>query len=164
VIPVNKKFLTIIATLALFLSGGAIAIAVTGPADPPLTGSNLCVSGGAIRLDPGGPVWHENTRHNTVGFDTTVEPQINSDGEIHLSLEQTLDVVSLTVEEDETLSRKGVWAGGSGGVGHVDITMRKYGASNIPLDLNNSSDYNSVRGEYSNLWVTVVSVCGTEAG
>jgi hypothetical protein len=160
----TKKFLSILAGIALFLSGGLLAHAVTGPSDPPMTGSQVCVSGGAVRLTDDGPQWHENTRHNTVGFDTTVEPEITDDGDILIDLVDTLDVISITIEEDETLSAKGVWAGGSGGVGDVEISMRKTGASNIPLELDQASDYSMVRGDYSNLWVTVLSVCGTQEG
>ena len=121
-------------------------------------------AGGCIRLTDDGPQWHINTRHTTVGFDTSVEPEITAAGDIYVSLVDTLDIVSLMVNVDETLAEKGVWVGGSGGVSGVTIKMRKNGATNIPLDLNNSSDYASVKGAYSNLWLFLLRVAGTEEG
>lgn len=120
-------------------------------------------AGGCIRFTDTGPEWHINTRHTTVGFDTTVPPQITSEGDLYATMTETLDVVAAIASPDETLAEKGVWAGVSGGVGHCKIRLRKYGLP-TPLDLNDPDHYASVRGEWSNLWLFVLRVAGTQEG
>lgn len=161
----NLKKLIVPFVFATGLVLGGVATGVPdwhGPAkDAPISGEQAAISGGCIRLTANGPRWHENTRHNTVGVDTRVQPTINASGQIEFKLAQTLDVVSLTVVGDETLASKGVWVGGSSGTGNVKITLRKNGGS-VPFNLNRSKDYRQVQGDFSNIWFTVVSVAGTE--
>jgi hypothetical protein len=130
-------------------------LAKASSGDPALAAGEAFISGGCIRLTADGPKWHENEGHNTVGFNTSVDPVIEPDGDLTVQLLESRPVVSLQVVPDETLAVKGVFIGGSGGVGHVTIRMRKTGISG-QLDLSNPSHYNQVRGDYSNIWLTVI--------
>jgi hypothetical protein len=125
------------------------------PSDLARTGDQVYISGGCIRLTADGPKWHENSGHNTIGFDTSVDPVVEADGDLTVRLLNSRPVISLTVVPDETLAVKGVFIGGSGGVGHVTIRMRKTGIDG-QLNLANPSHYNQVRGDYSNIWLTVI--------
>lgn len=139
------------------VAGQEQTLAKTNSSDPARTGDQVYISGGCIRLTANGPKWHENSGHNTIGFDTSVDPVVEPDGDLTVHLLDSRPVVSLTVVPDETLAVKGVFVGGSGGVGHVTIRMRKTGISG-QLNLANPSHYNQVRGDYSNLWLTVIQV------
>jgi hypothetical protein len=117
---------------------------------------DLVHAGGCIRLYDTGPEWHINTRHATVGFDTSTPPTITADGDLYVSLVETMTVVSAAANVDETLAAKGVWAGISGGVSGCTIRLRKDGIGR--LDLNEHTHYSAVRGSLSNLWLTVLRV------
>jgi hypothetical protein len=112
--------------------------------------------GGCIRFYNAGPEWHINTAHSTVGFKTSEQPVIEPDGDLTVTINgPTKPVVALMAVPDETLTTKGITAGGSGGVGHVTIRFFHHGLGR-QLNLADPADYKLIRGEYSNLWLAVV--------
>lgn len=111
--------------------------------------------GGCIRFYNGGPEWHINDAHATVGFNTSTPPVVEDDGDLTISiLSPTKPVVALLAVPDETLTTKGITAGGSGGVGHVTIRFFDHHLGR-QLNLADSDDYKRIRGQHSNLWIAV---------
>lgn len=115
------------------------------------------VSAGCIRLYSTGPQWHIDDQHSTFGLiDTSTQPTIDSSGFLQIDL---LDVGprtvgSMTAASDETLTGLGVFAGCSNGGPLVRMKFYKIGVG--ILDLNNSSHWAMVDGQFSNLWLTLV--------
>lgn len=119
--------------------------------------------GGCIRFTETGPKWHINSSHVTVGFDTSQDPTIDSTGRLHVVMTDTRPVVTTTAAADETLTARGIRAGGSGGVSALTIQFWKSGingADGTPLNLNNATHYDRISDEFANVWLTVVKYAG----
>jgi hypothetical protein len=124
------------------------------------------ITAGCIRFYETGPEWHVNDHHKAIGLiDPTVQPYIDGDGRLAFSLvgptgqPNTYPVCSMTVEEDETLTARGVTGGPSGGVTEVRIQFYKNGvngADGVPISLDNPTHYSRIQGPNSNIWFTAL--------
>lgn len=128
----------------LYTASGAIA---TG--SPETNGATTSVTGCAIRFTTSGPRIHENSAHDCNGASAV---SVNSAGE--LVIKQTVGgrpVVSMTVDEDETLSTRGITAGGSGGTGTTRVRFFDTRSGHVVR-----ADSPALQGEFANIWVTWV--------
>jgi hypothetical protein len=117
------------------------------------TGPAVVVRGGCVRFGAEGPYLHTNDSHQSIGIVPTLT--IVS-GMLHVDLDEPLPVVSVVAHPDETLTARGISAGISGGVGFVNV--RFHLAGHGPLYLNQPAHYEKVRGDLSNVWLTVLSL------
>jgi hypothetical protein len=138
----------------------------------------LDFAGGCIRFTNDGPRWHINSRHQTVDFVTSktvtdpitgvetvepVHPEITSEGDLLIKMTSTLDVVYTAFTPDETLTSRNITGGVSGGVSDCRIELfQQVNGTRVKLNLTIPADYDKVRGQYSNGWVLVARVPGTE--
>lgn len=114
-------------------------------------GADVTFVGGCIRLDPDGVYLHENSAHASVGIRNVWIER----GFLKVSFYNSNPVVSIQVSTDETIGgRKGIIAGGSGGVN--DVYIRFYDTRiNRALDLSDKDDYARVASSLSNVWLLV---------
>lgn len=110
-------------------------------------------SGACIRLYADGPALHVNDTHAAVGV-TGV--QITDTGDLEV-LHVAGRVVSINPQPDETLTARGITAGGSGGSGRSVVRLCVGTATGKPrrLNLTIPTEYALVAGDTSNLWFTV---------
>lgn len=121
---------------------------------------NPVIKGGCIRLYATGPEWHVDSDHHTLGIDPTIDPVIDSSGLLTFWTEDAAPVVSISPTPDETLTARGIDVGGSNGSHLVRLQFYKdgiNGGNGTPLDLNNPVHYSRVSGQFSNVWVVIVS-------
>ena len=107
------------------------------------------VTGCAIRFTTNGPAIHTNSTHKCTGA-TSVS--VASNGDLVITSAGRGPVISVTAEEDETLAKKGVLAGASGGISRTVVRFysSRTGAF-IPADSPTLQD------PYANLWMTWVN-------
>jgi hypothetical protein len=121
---------------------------------------NPVIKGGCIRLYDTGPEWHVDSDHHTLGIDTSIDPVIDESGLLTFWTEDFAPVVSIMPTPDETLTARGIDVGGSNGSHLVRLQFYKdgiNGGNGTPLDLNNPIHYSRVSGQYSNVWIVIVS-------
>lgn len=110
------------------------------------------VGGCVVRFEPrtGRPKVHSNRAHYCAGVrKVSVDRRT---GLLEIELMQSRPIVSFYVEPDETLTERGVTAGGSGGVNR--ILVRFYDTkTDRPLNLNLATDRRRIAGPTSNIWV-----------
>lgn len=124
---------------------------------PELEQGQFTVGGCAIRFDEvsGMPKVHANNVHfcagvSSVGIDART-------GFLEIKLSASRPIVSFYTSPDETLTERGIIAGGSGGVNRILVNF--YDSQNAkPLDLNVPADRMRLAGKTSNLWVGWVHV------
>jgi hypothetical protein len=119
------------------------AIVVTSASDGQ---DRMIRRGGVIRV--GSSVYlHTNSTHASVGLTRT---QIVNGCYLRVFFDTATGekILSIVVEEDETLSRKGIQAGASGGSGYANIYL--YRADGTPVCANNKT-----LGLGANLWIAV---------
>lgn len=154
--------------LAVGIAAGGHAVAVTTPTPvAALPGDSVLVAGGTIRFTEDGPRWHINTAHRTVGFDTSVEPTIDSSGRLHANILDPHPVITTDAAADESLTANGIRAGISGGVQDVSIQFWKAGvngADGAKLNLNNEVHYDRISCDLCNVWFTVLQDGTVELG
>jgi hypothetical protein len=106
------------------------------------------VTGCVIRFTADGPAIHENSTHICNGASSV---RVLSNGDLEISQTSGRPIVSLTVEEDETLATRGILAGGTGGIGTTTV---RFFDTRTQTQLR--ADSPVLRGLYSNIWVTWV--------
>lgn len=135
---------------AAFAGGAATADTFTQPAaqDNPLV-QRGCV----VRFDTQTaegktqPRIHANDSHYCVGV--AGQPTVDDQGRLVLKSDSRNEaVVSLTVDEDETLTKKGISCGGSGGGGVTRITCTDRNGAIV------AADSPEIRDRYANLWLS----------
>ena len=100
--------------------------------------------GGTVRV--GKTVYlHTNGTHAAVGL-TKIQLVNNCYLRVFFDTSLGEQAISLVVDEDEALSRLGVRAGGSGGIGYANIYL--YTATGRPICANNPT-----LGPYANIWI-----------
>lgn len=147
-----KAFTTrLVAALgAAGLAGGiytASGLVATG--SPETSAVTTSVTGCAIRFTVKGPHLHENSAHECNGASAV---SVNAAGE--LVIKQTVGgppVVSMTIDEDETLATRGIVAGGSGGTGTTRVRF-----FNTRSGQSVRADSPTLQGDFANIWVTWV--------
>lgn len=107
------------------------------------------VTGCAIRFGSGGPAIHENSTHTCTGA-TSVS--VEGDGDLMIKSTPRGPIISMTVEEDETLARRGIIAGPSGG---VSTTVVRFYSTKTGAALR--ADSSQLQGSNANIWVTWVN-------
>lgn len=104
------------------------------------------VTGCVIRFTSEGPRIHENATHVCNGASSI---RVQADGDLEIKQTSGAPIVSVTVDEDETLSTRGILAGASGGVG---TTVVKLFATRSEQSVD--ADSGGLTG--GNIWVTWV--------
>lgn len=126
------------------------------------------IFGGCMRLYADGPKWHVDTDHHTVGIDPTVDPVIDDTGMLTFHTLVHNPIISGTVQVDETLAARGIFAGGpSNGTYLVRFRLWKAGINGndaVPLDLNNPVHWGRVAGPFNNVWITLLHDVPASAG
>ena len=111
-------------------------------------------TGCVIRFYYAGPTIHENGAHACTGA-TAVYVQPN--GSMRIEQTRSAPVVSVVAQADETLVRRGITAGVSGGVHVSDVTFYDDHLGRM-LDLSDPADYRRLVGPYANLWISWTQV------
>ncbi|WP_311210080.1 MULTISPECIES: hypothetical protein [unclassified Aeromicrobium] len=106
----------------------------------------LVFVGGPIRLGSAFAL-HANSTHAVPGV-KSVKRRANCDIEVDFESKKGDKVVSVLVDEDETMSRLGVSAGASGGLYRVTIQMWRNGKKICPQDKR--------FGKSGNLWLQIL--------
>lgn len=107
------------------------------------------VTGCVIRFEATGPKIYANSTHLCTGARSV---SVDGDGDLVITSAPHGPIISMTAEEDETLSRRGILAGPSGGVGRTVVRFysTKTGAAV-------RADSPVLQGSYSNLWMTWIN-------
>lgn len=111
-----------------------------------MNGSDVSVSGGAIRLLHTGPVVLDGPSHHAAGI-TSVE--INSSGDLEIRHDPGGVIISITAAIDETLALRGILAGASGGAGRTVVRLYSTKTGGHVR-----ADGPEATGWASNLWMT----------
>lgn len=133
------------------LFGTAITI-VAGPAPAEsATTVDTITTGCVIRFDDASwnrtrvyPRIHANSTHINTGCTGVT---VTAAGDLRIGQTQSQPIVSLSVDPDETLARKGIVLGGSGGSGHTTVVMYDRAGRHL------RADSMSLYGSTTNLWV-----------
>lgn len=141
------------AALGLIL-GGATVAATTDSHASWAQDSEVITTGGVVRFYSDGPAVHENAQHAASGIRSV---HISDRGHLVITQTYALPVVTVIAQSDETLVKRGISAGISGGVSdsHVAFYDSRLGRE---LDLTDPADYRRVVGPYANLWFSVTQV------
>ncbi len=82
-------------------------------------GPGLVFFGGCVRFETmGQPYIHTNDAHYSLGLSSV---SIESDGDVRITFDRPVPIITGFIEEDENFSSAGILAGFSGGQGLVDI-------------------------------------------
>ncbi|WP_214760244.1 hypothetical protein [Exiguobacterium sp. s146] len=123
-----------------------------GMLHPSTSGSELRFSGMALRLDPQGLYIHANGSHKPLGFTQAyIEP---TRGYIVVRRDRADSVVSIIAEPDETLTKRGITIGASGGGTVTHLFVYQNG---VQLNMADPVDYAKTAGVFSNIWMTIIS-------
>lgn len=115
-------------------------------------GNDLRFSGMALRLDAKGLYIHSNSSHKPMGFTgTEIDPKR---GTIVVRRDRGDSVVSIIAEPDETLTKRGITIGASGGGRVTHLYLYQNG---VQLNLARPADYAKAAGSTSNIWMTIIS-------
>lgn len=136
-----------------------------------LPGVFQIVRGGCIRLGQknswGGPYWHINLAHSTMGFQVDEEnPRVeltdDNLGIVVRSVSSGLreEVLSVCAAPDESMARQRLTSGGSGGIGTTIISTFKTGMINggIGTTLINPRSMSEFPADNCNIWLTIVTL------
>lgn len=134
-----------VAAAVVAVAGGLLWYG-TAQASP--TAAAAVVTGCVIRFEPSGPAIHANSTHACTGANSV---SVEADGDLLIRSDPHGAVVSITAEEDETLARRGILAGPSGGVG---TTVVRFYSTRTGAAVR--ADSSVLEGSYSNLWMTWV--------
>lgn len=117
-----------------------------------ISGDALRFSGMALRLDPKGLYIHSNSSHKPIGFtNAEIDPKR---GTIIIRRDRGDSVVSIIAEPDETLTKRGITIGASGGGRITHLYLYQNG---VQLNLAKPADYKKAASAYSNIWITIIS-------
>lgn len=144
----------VVVAVAAFVAGLVPAIAVA-QVDPPAPAPTPIVTGCVIRLYDTGPEIHDDAWHDCTGADTV---GLDAQGDLYITSSHATPVVSVTAAVDESLARRGILAGASGGVGWTEI--RLYDADSGQAV---AADSSAVTCSYCNIWVTWVHAPAPES-
>lgn len=150
-----KRVAVALAAWALVLLPSAmvpVSLAVARTASLPTeTAVRGCIirfpSSGPVILDDGAlnpPAGHVSRGCNSVSVNTT--------GELVIGTDALVPIISATAQADETLVWRGITAGMS--VGNTQTRVRFYKTGYGALELDIAYEYDSLAGDYSNLFVT----------
>ncbi|WP_298328565.1 hypothetical protein [Haloactinopolyspora sp.] len=140
----RPRLLTTLAALSAAVAAPLLVAHGTGNAENAATQ----VTGCAIRFTSSGPEIHENASHRCTGASSV---RVQADGDLEIRQTSGAPIVSVTVEEDETLSTRGIVAGPSGGTG---TTIVRFFATRSKQAVR--ADSPALQGAQSNIWVTWV--------
>ncbi len=113
---------------------------------------DLRISGGAIRIDPNGVYIIHDSAHHPVGIESVYVDE--KSGVLVIVKDNNNPAVTTSADPDETLAKKGVTVGLSGGGRISNITFYKNGRK---LYLNRAVDYKQASDKMANIWFTTVS-------
>ncbi|MCR4511904.1 hypothetical protein [Aeromicrobium sp. 50.2.37] len=131
----------------LLITGTWAAAGATHVYEPALEAKEgLVFVGGPIRLGTNFAL-HANGTHAVPGV-KSVKRRANCDIDVHVDSRKGDKVVSVLVDEDETVSRLGITAGASGGLNKISIQMWRNGKRICPNDKR--------FGAYGNLWLQIL--------
>ncbi|WP_068399692.1 hypothetical protein [Kribbia dieselivorans] len=116
----------------------------------------LMAGGCAIRFSGSTyrPVKHYNDAHICANITTL---RITSSGQLEANFARRAAVVSITVDEDETLTERGIMAGASGGVAKANISFYDTKAKRR-LNLTKRADRARIGGKTANIWLSFLQV------
>lgn len=107
----SRRQLISLAIAGMTVAGATGLAGATG--NPPAIETAAVVRGCVIRFNATGPAIFENSSHLCTGASSV---SVLANGDLEIVQTVAAPVISVTVEEDETLSTQGVIAGASGGV------------------------------------------------
>ena len=142
-------------TLAVVLLIGATVAgyAVNTPQSEPVMAAQpkIIIRTAVIRL--GTTVYlHTNSAHGSVGI-TSINLSGGCDIVVSTDTQPGEKILSIDVDEDETMTRLGIAGGGSGGLGTTTIPLYNRSGSHICAN-------NSIFGTNANIWLTITSEIG----
>lgn len=142
--------------LAAALGGALLYLLGLGarPADAGEVYDNF-TTGCIIRFSSATPQIHANAAHVNQGC---VSLSINQNGSLVVKHETVGPIVSLSVDSDETLTKKGIQCGGSGGIGTTVVACYDRDGDRVRVDST------QIRHPYANLWLTWVNTPSPAAG
>ncbi len=149
-----KKIIMGITIVLLLTLGGVIAGAAGFRlSSEPSIQNQIKINGGVIRIDPTKGVYlHTNSSHHSVGIEQVYIDKI--DGSLVVIRDTKDSIVTTSVTPDETLTKRGIAVGFSGGGKVSKVLFYKNGKQ---LKLNKKQDFNQVASPMSNIWFMVVS-------
>lgn len=106
-----------------------------------------------------GPYWHENSTHAVVGAGQYMPVIENNDLVVRQVKQSGQRVVSFIPMHDETMLKKGILCGGSGGLNPSRIRFYRFDGTATPkrLYLDNKDDYNLLVDNTLNVWLEIRS-------
>lgn len=110
------------------------------------------VTGCVIRLYPTGPEIHDDAWHDCTGAD---EVTLDADGDLRILSSHSTAVISVTAAVDESLARRGILAGASGGVSWTEVRLYDVDTGQAVR-----ADSAAATCTYCNLWMTWVHAAG----
>lgn len=128
--------------VALLLAAPVQATHDHDPAAPPT------VTGCVIRFYSTGPAIHENSAHQCTGANAVA---VNPAGDLLITSDWHGPVVSIAVSPDESLTRRGILAGASDGLGQTVIKFYDADTGQAVR-----ADASALACQWCNLWVTWV--------
>lgn len=168
--PRHARIATITAgAVALTAGGAALANADLRPylTSPPveltrtdyrpagaIRSEQTMVSACTIRFNGRGyrPTVHANSAHLCTNVESV---SINANGDLYIDFHRGSAVLTVQVDEDETLTSRGIFAGGSSGTNEVNV--RFYDSRlRRTLNLTRFADRKRIGGNASNIWLFVV--------
>ena len=122
-------------------------------------GNGAVATGVCLRLYASGIEVHTNSGHvnNAVtgfGEDGSGGSPYDASGRLIIKHSAPGPIIAMSASPDETLVKLGVSAGLSGGSGTTVVQFVKDGS---PVDLRDSTQYASISGPYSNLWISWIN-------
>ena len=146
-----RKTIITLLTFILLIGGATVVLAKSTYQLPQSASNNVKITGGVIRIDPKGVYLHTNSTHHSIGIKSVYIDK--NDGSLVVVSEKGNPVVTTSVTPDETIAKKGITVGLSGGGKYSKVFFYKNGKQ---LKLN-SKQFNEVASPTSNIWFMVVS-------
>lgn len=152
----SKRHVIAAASTAALITASAFLIAPTAFADrnqaEPVAGSTVAtsVTGCVVRFTDAGPRILNDDKHICTG---ATGVSVDEHGNLVVNTTARGAVITATVEEDETLSRRGIIAGPSVAVGTTRIAFYST-KTNAAV----RADSDVLKGDLSNIWLTWVNV------
>lgn len=144
--------LAVAAIVAALATTGAAAVASDTVVAPSADGSQVRISSCVIRLYTSGPQMYENDGHACLGV-TSV--RINTAGNLEISRTSGGPIAYVSAAADETLARRGIIAGASGGLGTTVIVLY-----DTDTGRRVRPDSTAVASSQSNLWLLWIEYVG----
>ncbi|WP_068399947.1 hypothetical protein [Kribbia dieselivorans] len=98
------------------------------------------------------PVVYANSAHLCTNVEAV---SIKPNGDLYVDFHRGSAVLTVQVDEDETLTSRGISAGGSSGTNEVNVRFYDSRARRT-LDLNRFADRKRVGGSGANIWLYVI--------